>query len=79
MSIGPNDPRKVGGRYWSGYWGEEYEVIAEPVFDDWRGRSITVRWQAKPCPQHPAGHSVTTTHGTAWEPRLGDRIIAEPA
>lgn len=36
MSIGPDDPRQVGGRYWDGYWGEEYEVLAFHDFDDWR-------------------------------------------
>ncbi len=78
--IGPDDPRRVGGRYWSGYWGEEYEVIAFPVFDDWRGRSITVR-RREYCVHHtpPCVFVRTATHGTPWESRLGDRIIAEPA
>jgi len=43
--LGPDDPRQVGGRYRSGYWGREYEVLAFPEFDDWRGRAITVRWE----------------------------------
>ena len=42
MSIGPDNPRRVGGRYWDGYWHREYTVLAIVDFDDWRGRLITV-------------------------------------
>jgi hypothetical protein len=78
MSIGPDDPRQVGGRYKDGYWGHEYTVLAFHDFDDWRGRSITVRWE-EPCVWHPAPcvHVHTVTHGTAWEWGR-DRILAEP-
>ena len=79
MSIGPDDPRQVGGRYKDGYWGHEYMVIAIHTFDDWRGRSITVRWE-EPCVWHPPPcvHVHTVTHGTAWEWGR-DRILAEPS
>jgi hypothetical protein len=53
LVLGPDDPRRVGGRYRCGYWGREYTVLAFPEFDDWRGRSITVRWE-EPCEWHPA-------------------------
>ena len=43
MSIAPDDPRQVGGRYRDGYWGHECTVLAFHDFKDWRGRSITVR------------------------------------
>ncbi len=78
--IGPDDPRRVGGRYWSGYWGEEYEVLSFHTVEDWRERSITVRWQKQPCALHPppCGFSITTTHATAWD-WMWDRIITEPA
>jgi hypothetical protein len=65
VSITPDDPRQVGGRYWCGYWGHEYTVIAIHDFDDWRGRSITVRWE-EPCVWHPPPcvHAHTVTHST---------------
>lgn len=70
--ISTNDPRKPGGRYWSGYWQEEYTVEAmfsqiRPEIPGW-GHSdgwMTVRWAD--------GH--TTTHCTAWDERR-DRVLA---
>ena len=62
------DPRQVGGRYFCGYWRQEYTVLAmelEPlgVYGRW-----TVEWAD--------GHR--TTHSTAWDWRH-DRIISVPA
>src|SRR5919199_3695574 len=78
MSITPEDPRRVGGRYRDGYWGHEYTVVAIHDFDDWRGRSISVRWE-EPCAWHPLPcvHVQTVTHGTPWEWGR-DRVIADP-
>jgi len=60
------DPRVEGGRYYSGYWAEEYEVLAvHPGPHCYSGTCWTVRW---------AGGR-TTHHATAWEPRR-DRIVA---
>ena len=76
--LSPDDPRQVGGRYRCGYWGREYEVLAVPEFDDWRGRSITVRWE-EPCAWHPPPcvHVYTVTHNTARDARV-DRVLFEP-
>ena len=78
MSITPDDPRRVGGRYRDGYWGHEYTVVAFHDFDDWRGRSITVRWE-EPCVWHPPPcvHAHTVTHSTPWEWGR-DQALAEP-
>jgi hypothetical protein len=67
MSLGPDDPRRVGGRYWDGYWHLEYEVLA--LHDGgWGGRSITVRFD-EPCVWHhpPCRLRRIVTHGTAWD------------
>ncbi len=79
MSIGPDDPRRVGGRYRCGYWGNEYTVLAFHERDDWRGRSITVCW-VEHCTLHtpPCVFERIATHSTPWDPRR-DRIVAEPA
>ena len=45
-------PQLAGGRYWCGYWREEYTVTA--IDGDW----LTVQWAG--------GHS--TRHCTAWDP-----------
>jgi len=76
--LGSDDPRRVGGWYRYGYWGYEYTVLAFPEFDDWRGRSITVRWE-EPYTWHPPPcvHVHTTTHGTAWDARV-DRVLFDP-
>ena len=78
MSITPDDPRQVGGRYWCGYWGHEYGVLAFHDFDDWRSRSITVRWE-EPCVWHPQPCVLvhTVTLGTPWEWGR-DQALAEP-
>ncbi len=77
-----NDPRKVGGVYRDGYWGDMYEVLGFVEHDDWRSRSIRVRWDVQ-CGLHPEGCALTREgrmgeHSTAWEPRW-DRVISEPA
>ena len=48
-----NDPRRVGGRYASGYWKQTYKVVAID------GDQITVRWD----------DGRTTTHSTPWDDR----------
>lgn len=59
-------PHKVGGRYYNGYWGQEYEVLSlETDTGDWRGWEITVRWE----------DGRTTSHCTAWEPKR-DRVLS---
>lgn len=47
------DPRRVGHRYFSGYWQQTYEVIAI------NGDNITARWE----------DGRTTTHATRWDER----------
>lgn len=59
------DPRVVGGRYLSGYWGQEYVVTGIERHDDWRGVSFTVVW----------ADGSTTTHGTPWDVRR-DKVLA---
>jgi hypothetical protein len=58
-------PRKVGGWYYSGYWGQDYYVAAIecPHSVPW----ITVYWQ----------DGREATHSTAWDPRR-DKILVEP-
>jgi hypothetical protein len=59
-------PREVGGRYRSGYWGDEYEVVAidrNPA-TTWMAWSITVR-----------DVNGQRTHCTAWDPTR-DRVIS---
>ena len=61
-------PRRVGGRYYCGYWRQEYEVLAihhgAPVW----GWLISVRWD----------DGRITHHATAWDPRY-DSVISQPA
>jgi hypothetical protein len=59
-------PRKVGGRYFSGGWRQEYDVLA--LSDTGRaGWRITVRW----------ADGRETSHCTAWDPRR-DRVVSQP-
>ena len=63
----PWGPQQVGGRYFCGYWQQEYVVLGlrtEPR-STW---SITVRW----------ADGITGTHCTSWDPRA-DRVIRQPA
>jgi hypothetical protein len=59
-------PQRVGGRYFCGYWQEEYDVLAVTTGRAW---SITVR---------TVGATETRTHCTPWDARR-DRIISQPA
>ncbi|MEU0032057.1 P-loop ATPase [Streptomyces sp. NPDC006335] len=61
-------PRKVGGRYYNGYWGQEYEVLSiDDKPDGWGPWGMTVLWD----------DGRKTTHCTAWDPKR-DRVIAQP-
>lgn len=61
-------PRKVGGRYYNGYWGQEYEVLKiDDNPDSWGPWEITVRWD----------DGRESTHCTGWDPER-DRVIAQP-
>jgi hypothetical protein len=63
-------PRKVGGRYRSGYSGGEYTVLAiEPgPREGWPVWRITVLHD---------GWDYPVSHCTAWDPKR-DRVLAEP-
>lgn len=61
----PRDPRVVGGRYRSYYWGTEYVVLAIAFTASGFLDSITVRDDAG-----------TRTHGTSWDDR--DEILFAP-
>ena len=60
-----DDPRKVGGRYYSGYWGQEYDVTAmrEHNGSQW----FTCAW----------ADGTTTTHCTAWD-EWRDKVVSSP-
>lgn len=61
-------PRKVGGRYYNGYWGEEYTVLnIETNRTSWPLWQITVRWE----------DGSKTSHCTAWDPDR-DRVVSAP-
>lgn len=58
------DPRGIGGRYWNGYWGKAYRVLALGVENGtpwWR-----VQWE---------DDGRISVHATPWERRLGDRVL----
>lgn len=59
-------PRRVGGRYFNGYWQQGYEVVAIGAEIPWADWSITVLWD----------DGRTTTHCTAWEPKR-DRVLVQ--
>lgn len=63
-------PREVGGRYYSGYWGVEYEVVA--VHRDPAGQ---VPWQVTVV---YADRRDRVTHRTPWDPRR-DRVLSQPS
>jgi hypothetical protein len=61
-------PRKVGGRYYNGYWGQEYEVLKiDDNPDSWGPWEMTVSW----------ADGRETSHCTGWDPKR-DRVIAQP-
>lgn len=64
-SAPPRDPRVLGGRYRSHYWGTEYTVLAIKFSAHGFLDSITVH-----------DDSGRRTHGTAWDQR--DQILFEP-
>lgn len=65
--IQKNDPRLPGGIYWSGYWCEDYEVLA--IWSSLRNRQVWMEtlWRGQ----------VTTVHCTPWDGRR-DKILAAP-
>jgi len=58
-------PQVPGGRYFNGYYKEEYTVLALVHHMDWRGDSIRVRWV----------DGSETEHSTAWNP-TSDKILS---
>lgn len=59
-------PRKAGGRYFCGYWKQEYDVLS--VADNGRaGWRMTVRWE----------DGRETSHCTSWD-AARDRIVSQP-
>jgi hypothetical protein len=61
-------PRVVGGRYFDGYWRQEYEVTdIQPERPDWMGWSITIRWD----------DGFIAEHCTAWDER-SDKVVSQP-
>ncbi|MFR0367558.1 RapZ C-terminal domain-containing protein [Streptomyces sp. MCC20] len=61
-------PQQVGGRYYNGYWGQEYEVLGiDDQPDSWGAWEIAVRW----------ADGREDTHCTAWDDEC-DRVIAQP-
>lgn len=66
-------PRHVGGRYSSGYWGDEYTVLAidrEPADGS--------LWSITEATDEEMRRNASRTHCTAWDPRK-DRVISQPA
>jgi hypothetical protein len=61
----PGDPRVIGGRYRSHYWGDEYTVLAITFTECGFLDSITVR-----------DDRGSRTHATAWDER--DQILFDP-
>lgn len=57
-------PRRVGGRYLTAYWQQEYDVLAIDVIDGFAW--FTVRWDDGSCGRH----------ATAWS--RGDRVVRQP-
>lgn len=53
-------PQLAGGRYWCGYWREEYTVTA--IDGDW----LTVQWAGGA--QYPALHGVGPGPGPRYQP-----------
>lgn len=61
------EPRRVGGRYRSGYTGGEYTVLDITMAAHRRDAmaSITVQWE----------DGSVVTHGTAWAPREDREVL----
>ncbi|WP_329521118.1 hypothetical protein [Spirillospora sp. NBC_01491] len=59
-------PRKVGGRYYNGYWGQEYEVLdIETDRSSWPVWQVTIRW----------ADGREAAHCTAWDTQR-DRVVS---
>jgi hypothetical protein len=58
-------PRRVGGIYLSGYWGEQYEVL------DLAGYSVRIRWVTGPSKGQERCHSTGWCYST-------DRVCSQP-
>lgn len=56
-------PRRVGGRYWDGYWQREYTVQGIVVDD--HNLAITVQYHNEP---------YSSTHGTPWDYRFDKEL-----
>ncbi|MFC4066751.1 hypothetical protein [Actinoplanes subglobosus] len=65
-------PRQVGGRYYSGYWGEEYTVTA--IDRD----LVNATWSITEATDAEAAAGRSRTHHTPWEYDR-DRVVAQPA
>lgn len=59
-------PQRVGGRYFCGYWREEFTVLSFQGSGNATGM-MTVRW----------AKGNTTTHCTPWDPQR-DRVVSQP-
>jgi hypothetical protein len=58
-------PQRVGGRYYCGYWGKEYDVLdIDTDRTAWPAWQITIRWE----------DGRETSHCTAWDADR-DRVI----
>ena len=75
------DPRKVGGRYFNGYWCQEYTVTSTEVRHGvlW----LTCQWHAWTPESHPRvsphwDDERVTVHCTRWDARR-DEIVSQPA
>lgn len=66
MDETPWGPQQVGGRYFCGYWQQEYDVL-DLVTEPRATWSITVRW----------ADGTTGTHFTSWDARR-DRVVSQP-
>lgn len=61
-------PRKVGGRYYCGYWGKEYDVLdIETDRTQWPPWRVVIRWE----------DGRESWHCTAWDKRR-DKVISDP-
>lgn len=59
-------PRKVGGRYYNGQWGEEYTVLEiETNRTTWPLWQITIRWK---------NSGEVASHCTSWDPEK-DKVL----
>jgi hypothetical protein len=62
-------PRVVGGTYFSGQWGAEYEVVDITLLPDGTA-TYTAKWLSN--------SDGTSEHMTPWDPASGDKILTGP-